>query len=304
MDRILLFTGPSPNSAHRTETFAICPRRRGFDFHGEQEPGKPWHTPATARGTLMHVALAHHYRRIQATQDGDDPDQWWEPAIAVALLAKQTEGPTGAIMEGQVTHVQEAYTAYKAHYAFEKFRVRAVEQVVEIPVPGTGGPGEPACKTARLDLIYENRAGKLILCDHKSTGRIVKQHPWFYARTGQFLLMRWLGASFGDRFGGVLLNMVQVGQAGPKFERPNLDPVPGFLASYPLYLSYYEPQRLAFEESGLPPELWPPLPSEHTCFGRYAPGCPHASKCDVAVPPTTDVEWPEFNLSGVLPRGN
>ena len=303
LDKILLNTGPSPNGWHKAETFMLCPRRRGWDWEGEREPGKPWHSEATARGTLLHVALAHHYARIQAVQEDRDPDTFYTPEIAVALMPQVETNPHDArMMTNVIAPVIEAYKGYVAHYAMETFKVLAVETVVEIDIPGMGGPGQPPRKTARVDLIYVNRAGKIVFVDHKSAGRITKEHRWQYARSGQFLMMRWLGAGLGEKFGGVMLNLVQVGNAGTRYERPSLDPVPGFLTSLPLSLGYWERQRVAFEESGLPPELWPTVPSEHSCRGRYASRCPHADKCDHAVPPITSFEWPTIDLSGLIQK--
>jgi hypothetical protein len=298
LDRILLNTGPSPNGWHKAETFMLCPRRRGWDHLAERDPGRGWHFPATARGTLVHVGLAHYYARMKCEQEGTDPDAYYDPETAIALLPRVEENEHDACtMLVEVPTAIKALKGYIAHYAFEKVRVLAVEQVVEIPVPGTGGPGEPPMKTARVDLIYSKGSGdneRIFFVDHKSTGRITNQHAKFYARSGQFLLLRWLGKHLGDRFGGVVLNLVQCAIEN-KYTRPSLDPVPGFLVSLPLALGWFERQRIAFEESGLPPELWPPIPSEHTCQGRYS-GCPYRDKCDVAVPESLDMEWPKVGV--------
>lgn len=301
LDKIILNTGPSPNGSHKTEVAMRCLRQRGWDYHTEQEPGRPWHSDATARGTLVHVGLAHYYRRLQAKQQGDDPEKWYSPETAVALMP-QIEGNhhDKITLAKHVPEVLDALQGYYADYAHEKIKVIAVETVVMFDnIPGMGGPGEPPAKTARIDLIYES-GGRLYFMDHKSAGRITKEHKWQYSRAGQILMLRWLGAGLGDKFGGVVLNLVQVGGQGNKNERPVLDPVPGFMVSLPMALVFWDKLRLAFEDSGLPPEMWPASPSEHTCRGRYASRCPHWQKCDVAVPPRTQVEWPDFDLSGVV----
>lgn len=297
MSKILLNTGPSPNGWHKAETFMLCPRRRAWDWYGEQEHGKPWHSDATARGTLLHVGLAHYYRRMQATQQGEDPEQWYTPEVAVSLMPKVETNAFDAItMERHVADVHKALQGYYADYAMEKLRIVAVETVVSFDnIPGMGGVGQPTAKTARIDLIYET-GGKLYFLDHKSAGRITREHKWQYSRSGQMLMLRWLGAGLGKRFGGVILNLVQVGAGGKKNQRPPLDSVPGMMVSLPLSLTFWEAMRLQFEASGLPPEMWPTVPSEHSCRGRYASRCPHADKCDVAVPAITQVEWPKFDL--------
>ena len=303
LDKILLNTGPSPNGWHKAETFMLCPRRRGWDYAGEQEPGKPWHSEATARGTMLHVALAHHYSQVQAVQEDRDPDAFYAPEVALALLPQVETNPAdAALMATLIPQVIEAYRGYRADYAMERLKVVAVETVVEMEIPGTGGPGQPPKKTGRVDLIYENSHGQIVFMDHKSAGRITREHKWQYSRSGQFLMMRWLGAALGDRFGGVVLNLVQVGNQGKRNERPTLDAVPGFLTSLPLSIGYWERQRIAFEESGLPPELWPAVPSEHSCRGRYASRCPHASKCDSAIPPITTFDWPTIDLQPLIDR--
>lgn len=284
----LINTGPSPNGMHAAETFAICPRRRGFNAH--PIPGAPRFTDALARGTLVHVGLAHHYARMRAKQRGEDPDRFYPVADAVRLMVGAVEPVERAVMARHVAPVMVALAAYDAHYATEitTTEIVAVEQVVEIPLPGFGGEGEPAAKTARIDLITRKTTpgSKLLFTDHKSAARIQREQAWYYARTWQFLGLRWLGRALGDVFGGVVLNQVQVGVAGPAFRRPSMDPVPGFFLSMPAGLAYFERLRWTFEKSGLPPALWPAVASEHTCRGRYS-RCDHAARCEAAYPQPT-----------------
>jgi hypothetical protein len=307
LDKILLNTGPSPNGWHKTETAMICLRRRGWDYATVADPGTPWHGDATARGTLLHVGLAHHYRRMQAVQEGENPDLWYEPAVAVALIPKVEENKHDAItLARHVPDVLTALAGYAAEFIHEvkTKRIIAVETVVNFDcIPGMGGLNQPPAKTGRIDLVYASGWGpnaKLFMLDHKSAGRITKTHAWQYSRSGQFLMLRWLAAGLKDKFGGVVLNLVQVGAQGYKTLRPPMDAVPGFMTSLPMSLVFWEQLRLEFEASGLPPEAWPASPSEHNCRGRYASCCPHAAKCDMAVPARTQVDWPQLDLSKVF----
>jgi hypothetical protein len=293
-EKTLIFTGQSPNGIHKTETAMLCLRRRGWDV-ADEHAAVVRKSPALARGVLLHVGLAHYYARLQCAQAGTDPDVYYTPEDAVSLIPGMEDSLCPDVLREQTPVVLRALAGYYSRWMHDRVRVLAVERVVSIPLPGFGGPGEPPEKTARIDLIVE-KGGRIYFWDHKSAGRITRRHPWYYARSAQFLLIRWFGRQLGDKFGGVVLNLIQCADK-TDYQRPPLDAVPGLLTSLPASLSYYERQRLAFERSGLPAVLWPAVPSEHTCQGRYS-ACAHARKCDNAVPPVIDTDWPEMDIAG------
>ena len=95
---------------------------------------------------------------------------------------------------------------------------------------------------------------------------------------GQFLNYRWIGAmAYGERFGGVVLNMVQTGDAF-KFERPSLEPAPAMFTRFPRVIEDAERRIAELEDEGRLPGEWPASPAELVCQTRYGE-CPYANAC-------------------------
>lgn len=255
-DLILIDPGPSARGWHRLETFLRCPQLFAWKYRTEGT-GVGGDRAALSLGSLIHVGLAHYYVRLRCLAQGTDPDAYYRPSEAIHELALR-KNATVEIEE----KAKKVVAAYIAHYAAEEGRVKVlhVEEVFEAEFEGN-------FYTARVDLVLEI-GGKVYLVDHKSTQRIESRTSRAYSTSGQLLAYRWLGTAYGDRFGGVMLNLIQAGDP-IKFERPMLEPAPALIAKFPKLVDYAEKQIAALDAQNLPPSEWPAIPTEHTCFTRY-----------------------------------
>ena len=271
-DPRLLNTGPSPFGWHRYETALRCLAAYGYGLEAKMT-GQRWDAPALARGTLVHLGLAHYYKHLQAKQQGQKCDLY-APEEAVERLTDleiQGGGPETLWMHARGLALP-AVRAYRAHYAAEGWRVVAVEEAFELRI------GD-AVMTQRLDLVVDDRAGVRRIVDHKTAARITAQHRRFYSQSGQFVGMLYLGKMlWPDTFGGPILNLVETpeGGAAPRFQRPTLEIPPGIVSSFGATVAYTW-QRMESVKA-LPFDAWPRSPTEHTCQTRYGP-CPHVDRC-------------------------
>lgn len=270
---ILIDPGPSARGWHRIETFLRCPQLFAWKYRtgnsGSGGSGKSFlddNKASLSLGSLVHVGLAHHYARLRETQNGRDPNAYYPPVDAIHELSLRKDAP--AELEARAKEVVDAHIGF---YAAEDKRIKVlhVEEVFEATFEGHH-------YTARVDLVWES-AGKVYLIDHKTAGRIEARTARAYATTGQLLAYRWLGTAYGDRFGGVLLNLMQVGDK-IKFERPTLEPTPNLVAKFPKLVAYAEAQIAYLDAQELAPNEWPGIPTEHTCFTKYGP-CPAREIC-------------------------
>lgn len=64
----LINAGPSERGWHRIESVMRCPRLYAWEHSGliERQISEP-----LARGSLIHVGLAHHYQRMKENQLGE-----------------------------------------------------------------------------------------------------------------------------------------------------------------------------------------------------------------------------------------
>jgi len=275
MNGQLIETGPSPRGWHRLASALRCPQLYAW---GYGQRGSEDHFPPAAplvRGTLGHVALAHLYARLQCVQEGRDPREYLPAHEAIQRVAERF-GELGA---GQLPIVARAVRAYLERYAADtpRYRVLGVERLLETDFLGYR-------YTARVDLEFEDAAGRVWLTDHKFVAKIEGKAFRRYIMSGQFLGLAHLGSrEWGSRFGGVLLNLVGCGDP-VGFAREPIDPAPWMLARFPEIVVQAE-ERIAELEAriadGLPA---PASPSEFTCWTPYGP-CPAFEACRWGVPP-------------------
>lgn len=259
----LIFSGESPFGNHRYETFMLCPRKYAHKYIGErgEEKEKVARKKATSLGTLVHVGLAHWYK---IRQDPANAQRLYAPTEAVKAAAHYDGS------EALSEQAQAIVAAYTVEFAAERVNVLHVEEVFTLDFQG-------APLTARVDLIFETRGDQRVYCvDHKTTGSASNRHAEMYAPTGQFSTLRWIGQElWGDRFGGVILNLIQTDPI--KFLRPTLPAMPAHTRNFPTTIQQTYSRILAL--AGQPPEAYPRHPSEHTCWTRYG-RCDHYEKCE------------------------
>ena len=272
---------------------------------------------AQAGGALVHAGVAQHYARLGAAQpDGivvsgkhvNTPSQLGTIEQAIDREAALRGLPPGSEQEVDARSCTEQYIA---HYRRDSFRILHVEEEYAATIPckvhhvtvlaaqrhalnpagvvvASGGvEGSPEATvtlefsgylwTTRTDLVVST-GSKVFIADHKTTGRIEAKHPRVYALTGQMAGLRWLGQQvYGERFGGVILNMIQR-DAPYKFERPNMDAGPALSRDFPQHVRDTEARIEALAARCIPFGQWPTASSELVCYHRYG-RCPAADAC-------------------------
>ncbi len=250
--RILINTGPSPKSMHQIESVATCPQLYAWKYASGPAGERAGHD-ALVKGSLLHSGAAHHYIRLQRP---DLAERFYSPVEAIDRVA----AVFGAIGERWRPVIQEALRGYLANYTVERFTVVGVETLVEANIG-------PYVRTMRWDLVVEDMAGKVWLYDHKTTGRIENRTMARFTLSLQALALQYLGRlMYGERFGGVRINLVSVNPPG-HFLRASPEPAPEALARFPRAVVDAEETiaRYALRE----PDNYPRVYSEQVCVTPY-----------------------------------
>jgi hypothetical protein len=253
---------------HATELALRCPRLFAYTYRTGQKREET-SSPPLLKGSLVHQGLAHHYRRKQEVQQGGDPETWATPEDAIDDCATKL----GAHAPQYAALAKDTVARYAMHWANERLEVMAVEEVFGSEIGGWR-------YTQRLDLVVREADGKVWIYDHKTTGRITRDVATRYTLSGQFIGMHNFGSRvYGDDFGGVKLNMIEVGDNGiGGFKRQMPDPAPGAIRAFPLTVLHARERVAELDRSGIPPEAWPQTLSEQTCVTAYGT-CQFFEKC-------------------------
>lgn len=283
----LIDTGPSPRGFHRLEAYLTCPMRfywKRLDSRRAEERAAAGGAPITdgwvartplIRGTLGHVLLAHHYARAVSVAKGKDPELFYAPTDAAAIVARRY----GDLGMSLLVDAIRGYESHRRAYVVERFEVIGIERLMQTHFG-------PYLYTARADLVVRIReTGKVWIVDHKFVGRIADVTFSRYTLSGQFLGLHHLGArEFGKEFGGVLVNVV--GCDDMKCERRAPQPAPYALARYPDTVICAEEEiaeRILAEEvltsDGRDGSIaWPMAVSEYACVTPYGK-CDFTDRC-------------------------
>lgn len=269
-DAKIIYTGPSSRGWHRLQQAAECLQKYAWTYVAPKDPEgtKGPKGTALARGSLMHLALAQHYARMKAKQNGLDPEDWCDPVEAVQLIAKmeKTEEP--------VEDVLRTYEAYQDRYWSDEqeLKILEIEHLAQTMIGGK------YLLTGRFDLVIEDLSGKVFVVDHKTTGFMKAAQKEFYAVSGQLLGYSHMARErYGDRFGGMKLNIVQVGSK-PAFDRTNLARSPYLEQRFVQSVIDIEESIERMEASGRMFDDWPKSINELTCYHRYG-ACEFIDQC-------------------------
>jgi hypothetical protein len=283
----ILFTGASPRGWHRLQTVLECPQKFAWEYrYGKegfddprriallsdklkQDEAQKSNSPALIRGTLIHLGLAHYYARLKETQNGRDPELYLPPEDALRVFCA-AQGPH------YEEHCEEITACVKGYIdkfqPVDKYKVLHVEELFEARIGGY-------LFTGRLDLVVEDTRGVVWAFDHKSTGRMESKQREFYSISGQLIGYRWLVRGvYGDRFGGLKINLIQHGNGDFRYERPQLLQAPHLYSRFPQTVIDAERRIAELDDSGRPYSEWPTSMNEMTCYGRYG-ACKHIEKC-------------------------
>lgn len=167
-DAKIIFTGPSPRGWHRLQQAAECLQKYGWGYESPEalesraerksggRPKRP-SAPPLAKGSLIHLALAQHYARMKADQNGEDVEAWCEPERAVNLISKFTRDEKHAELAIDV------YRRYCDIYPDDIYNMRIleVESLYQTTI------ADKYLFTGRMDLVWEDVVGRVKTTDHK-----------------------------------------------------------------------------------------------------------------------------------------
>lgn len=126
--------------------------------------------PALSRGTAMHAALEHHYRRLQQYDPTSIPAADFNAATRALAVADDIRGVDTE--EGEaVDFMVDGYVDY--YGADSNWEILAVEVDFEVPLFDHFGKESEFELIGRIDLIVKNRGtGKVWVVDHKSASQM------------------------------------------------------------------------------------------------------------------------------------
>ena len=233
----LVDTGPSRLSGHGFDDFIRCPQLWAYKRvlgvvdasrtpAGDKTRADPHEERlGIVRGSLLHQGLALYYRRMQARQRGESPDDWAVPEDGIVRLAYHN----GPAWVAECWIVLSDLYDYLGAYAGEEPRVLGVEHTFDVPGLGVE-------VTRSVDLWVVDGQGRNRLIDHKrdSSYSAYKQEETIagYAIDGQFAdyhliaeaLWGRVGAP-GSRNGGVWINLCGAGPEARSTLREPAEPV-------------------------------------------------------------------------------
>lgn len=277
--KILLNSGPSERGYHRLDAFLRCPRLYAFSKKLRLQQGG--NDDALVLGSLIHVGLAHHYASMQWRQLGKSMEafnaQYETPPDAIdrtaVIFNKDIEELSPRLVDFAVT-AKAILTTYQNTYQYDEstFDIMYIEEVFRVMLRGK----YPF--TARWDLVFKDKGGKVWVTDHKTAYRIEAKSTLGYSLSGQILMAQVMGrAIWGNDFGGVRLNFI--GKKAPyTFAREPPLPAPEAQASIVDSLVYAEERIEALEAQNVDPWKWPAVLSDMACMTRYGP-CHYFAQC-------------------------
>lgn len=278
LERKLINAGPSRHGWHKLGLVLRCPRLFAWN---EQHPKPEMKRTALIKGSLVHQGLAHYYQRIKELQDDGDPNEWYEPAEAIALLAVQEQQKTGDSEWCEwVEFSQEAVTRYQEYWVTDTFKVVAVEKELEAAVYDEKYDVVYPY-TQRADLIIKDKHGNISIVDHKTTARLTSSTVRRYSLSGQLVGYSVLGKGlFGKRFAGNILNMLELPKGFPdaiaKFKRPETEATPYSVQYFKHTIIHAN--RIINEYKDKPVEEWPGTHLTTGCFTNFG-ACDYHSDC-------------------------
>jgi hypothetical protein len=308
--KILLNAGMSIRGWSFKQQVLMCPQEwsysRALGYRTETEP--------LVRGSLVHLGFAHYRARVMAAQNGWDPDAYYQPDVAIDILAEREDDRR--IDEGQVPmwrklapQAELTVQNRRAHDLVEGMpQIIAVEHLlggwfdevgmVDPPADAdarmrlmAGGPAEwavlarlggPYYHSARADWIYK-QAGYYWIGDTKTAYKIDRTKIDGYAMSGQVHGLTWFGMhAYGEKFGGISIDFAVM--STQKFPLHRMPYAPGAVRDFPQTVVDAEERIAGLLQSGRPFDRYPKTLNEQSCVRRYGPRCPHYEFCRLGGP--------------------
>jgi hypothetical protein len=272
----LLDPGPSRRGWHRLQLVLQCPRKYALYMARKENP-EPTSSPALIKGTLLHTALAHRYA-LRCT---------WRPDPELlspldAIEARAEAEPNAEVWKEHTGLVTKTYLEYELRWAAEQWETVAVEKELQATIRDDERD-VGYLYTQRADLIVRNPAtGLVYIVDHKTTSRLTSKVMRRYTLSGQFRGYNFFGRGLlGEKFGGVILNMIQWPdrKGAFKFERIDLEPAP--FADKTFRDTVVHAERLIHDlrDRHDEPMAWPGAHHETACWTPYG-ACENHARCE------------------------
>jgi hypothetical protein len=292
---LLIDAGRSEFGWSRIGQFTKCPQLYAY----QQIIGLDL-IPASAltRGSMGHILQAHLHAIWGAQQGGvwvddkfvTDPDIIMEPIEAVHAWCDENGG------HEYIDRMVDTYQHYLETHPEPPGKIVAVEfpisgvigtvngkwglwaeqdgvEIEPSPLNCPGNPrhGQPIRLTRRLDMVVQDRMGRVFIWDHKHQARVSPGRSVdAYAIDGGFAAFRILGRQIYPTFCGLTLNLIQT-QAPWKVARPTVPPTPHRDNHFAELLWHAEHHLASLEISQPDPWRWPKAQHETACYGRYGP---------------------------------
>lgn len=295
--RYLVDGGSSPRGWHRLMSGLRCPQL--LAYQSKLRIVMP-ETEVLARGSLVHAGLAAYYRRLQAIQDGKDPNAFhgYEDAMRIVTeradsrpTARQApEGesprsyrnPLSARYSDILPRCLEALRYFVDHASrYPARRIIAVERVLQAMIP-SGDPNIPGqLYTQRADLIEVDLDGFIVITDHKTRGKKDIRQERAYARSGQFQGYHQFGrTNFPARFGGCYIQFITMGDKKTSIERVAPPVYPWRIDGFVDTIRHGERIEHELAQRNIDPWRYPKVGIDNGCCEhRYGP-CEAAVFCD------------------------
>jgi hypothetical protein len=298
---IYLDSGPSKFGWHRLQTFIACKHLYGLKYPG----GVTFRGGlATGLGSLMHVALAHYYAKMGASQGGieidpvfvqerpdlvasgratltsaafglqahvHDPAMFMDPREAMAWAWDHDPRLLDRREDKLLDKANVIFTQYVKYWGpREKIRALAVEVMLYTEIR-SAITGAVYPYTQRLDLAWADSAGGAYIRDHKTAAR---PDTDVYALEGQFAGFRNFGQMrYGTTFRGVEIGWLQTDKDPYTFKCEAAQYPAEATRDFPALVADTE-DELAWYRAGHPdPYAWRRSMHEQICRTRYG-------KCD------------------------
>lgn len=268
MDRVFDEIGPAGFGSSYWRRWLVCPFKAWAHEHGYYQEPK---SDAFALGQAVHVAESHHYIRLQAKQQGTNPDEWMEPIPAIGYYART--GKTDPLTPSQVA---DAGALYEGCTHSNRRKIVSVEEVYAVELgnidcPGHPRHGEPYLYRTRVDLVDDHN-GYVWFGDHKTDSAPSHSTVEAYANDFQFIMMAVLGrAWFGDKFAGVRLHLIDKERYSSEWFDLDINKFQVEAILWTMQEAAQRKARLELEVmQGRDPMTLPRVVSQDVCKGRYS----------------------------------
>lgn len=305
MEKVLLDAGMSPRGWSFRSKMLYCAQEWAYTY----PLGYRTETEPLVRGSLVHLGLAHYRARIQAAQNGWDPDAYYTSHDAIEIVAEREDDrridqAKPPMWRKFVAQSKLTVDNRRAHDVAEGMpKIIAVEHLlggwfdrdgmVEAPpdaehrlsLMGKGIEGwkalahlgAPYYHSARADWIYQS-GGYYWIGDTKTAFKVDRTKIDGYAMSGQMHGLSWFGLqAYGERFGGITVDFAVM--STQQFPQHRMPAAPGAVRDFPLAVVESEERlaRLLLEDR--PFHRYPKSLNEQVCVRRYGPRCPHYERC-------------------------